>query len=29
LPFPDERILWNINTPGEYEKFLKMGIREE
>ncbi|HEX7411172.1 MAG TPA: NTP transferase domain-containing protein [Bacteroidales bacterium] len=29
LPFPDERILWNINTPGEYEKFLKMRRREE
>jgi len=23
LPFPDERILWNINTPGEYERFIK------
>lgn len=24
LPFPDERILWNINTPGDYARFLKM-----
>ena len=24
LPFQDERILWNINTPGDYAGFLKM-----
>jgi molybdenum cofactor cytidylyltransferase len=23
VPFGDERILWNINTPAEYERFIK------
>lgn len=22
FPYEDERILWNINTPGEYERFI-------
>jgi molybdenum cofactor cytidylyltransferase len=25
LPYENERILWNINTPGEYERFLITG----
>ena len=24
LPYPDERIIWNINTPGDYARFLKI-----
>lgn len=24
LPYQDERILWNINTPGDYKRFIKM-----
>ncbi len=23
VPFPDERILWNINTPDDYQQFLQ------
>jgi molybdenum cofactor cytidylyltransferase len=23
IPFPDERILWNINTPDDYTRFLR------
>ena len=25
VPSPDDQILWNINTPEEYRKFLKAG----
>jgi CTP:molybdopterin cytidylyltransferase MocA len=27
LPYRDERILWNINTPEDYLKFLRIGNR--
>ncbi len=23
VPWPGEGILWNINTPGDYERFMK------
>ena len=26
VPYPDERILWNINTPEDYKEFTEWGM---
>jgi CTP:molybdopterin cytidylyltransferase MocA len=29
VPYNDERILWNINTPDEYKEFLRRNLQSE